>query len=376
MARASDYLMVEGYMDVIALHQAGIYGAVAPMGTAVGEAQIAGLLKYNDTLTLCFDGDGAGQRASWRTLEVAMPVLPDGKTLKFLNLPNNHDPDTYIKAHGADAMREQIKHAKSTADYVYEVLSARHDLSSPENKARAIAELKELTAKLPKGSSFRWWLNNDFWQRLSGKNKRPTPDATNYTPKTDGNTQLYLCLLYAPEILLNDPLLALLQSSGVAQAHTPYLSHLARQNLAIPPLPTWQDLDENLAIITQTIGMILNMAQAGNMAHFDLHDKSAPAIDGKAHLIMASLPNSDLQAHLSHAWREFFYHNQHHYLHQMELLFNELLCQRLTDVLKKQGESVKNIVLSEIYKRRLQNLIHWDSQNTKASVASLMEKNL
>lgn len=376
MARASDYLMVEGYMDVIALHQAGIYGAVAPMGTAVGEAQIAGLLKYNDILTLCFDGDEAGQRASWRTLEVAMPALPDGKTLKFLTLPDNHDPDTYVKAHGADAMREQIKNAKSVADYVHEVLSTRHDLSSPENKARATAELKELTAKLPKGSSFRWWLNNDFWQRLNGKSKRPTRDVTNYTPKTDGNTQLYLCLLYAPEILLNDPLLTLLNSSGVAQAHTPYLPHLARQNLAIPPLPTWQDLDENLAIITQTIGMILNMAQVGSMAHFDLHDKSAPAIDGKAHLIMASLPNSDLQAHLSHVWREFFHHNQHHYLHQMELLFNELLCQRLTDVLKKQGESVKNIVLSEIYKRRLQNLIHWDSQHTKASVASLMERTL
>lgn len=63
-------------MDVIALYQAGIYGAVAPMGTAANEGQIANLLKYNDTLTLCFDGDGAGQRAAWRTLEVAAPYCP------------------------------------------------------------------------------------------------------------------------------------------------------------------------------------------------------------------------------------------------------------------------------------------------------------
>ncbi|OPH37629.1 DNA primase [Moraxella lacunata] len=374
-AKAVDYLMVEGYMDVIALHQAGIYGAVAPMGTAANDKQIAGLLKYNDTLTLCFDGDTAGQRAAWRTLEVAMPVLPDGKTLKFLTLPDGHDPDTYIKAHGVDAMRAQITHAQSMADYIHGVLQNRYDLSLPENKARAVAELKELTAKLPKGSSFRWWLNNDFWARLSGKNHKQTArDTANYHQETDSSTQLYLCLLYAPHIIKDNPLTALLTSSGVADAHKPYLDHLERQGLSVPALPDWQDIDADLAELVRTIDMILDMVDTGAIAQFDLHDKSAPAIDGKAHLIMASLPNVELQHHLSRLWREFFYLNQHHYLEQMALLFNELLCQRLQDVLKKQGENVKNIVLSEIYKRRLQALITWDSQHTKADVATLIEK--
>lgn len=78
-------------------------------------------------------------------------------------------------------MRAQITHAQSMADYIHGVLQNRYDLSLPENKARAVAELKELTAKLPKGSSFRWWLNNDFWARLSGKNhNKPlgTPPTT------------------------------------------------------------------------------------------------------------------------------------------------------------------------------------------------------
>lgn len=373
-AKAADYLMVEGYMDVIALHQAGICGAVAPMGTAANDMQIAHLLKYNDTLTLCFDGDAAGQRAAWRTLEVAMPALSDDKTLKFLTLPDNHDPDTYIKEHGADAMREQISHAQSIADYVYNILKQRYDLSLPENKARATAQLKELTAKLPKGSSFRWWLNNDFWQRLSNKSPRTKSDIVNYTADIDGNTQLHLCLLYAPEILLANPLSALLQKSGVADAHTPYLPHLQRHNLDIPKLPTWQDLDDDLAKLVATIEMILQMSNHDDMAHFNIHDKTAPAIDGMAHLIMASLPDARLQAHLSRAWREFFHLNQHHYLSQIELLFNELLCQRLTDVLKKQGENANNIILSEIYKRRLHTLITWDNQHTKANVATLMEK--
>lgn len=373
-AKATNYLMVEGYMDVIALHQAGIDGAVAPMGTAANDKQIAELLKYNDTLTLCFDGDGAGQRAAWRTLEVAMPVLPDGKTLQFLTLPDGHDPDTYIKAHGADAMRAQITHAQSMADYIHGMLQNRHDLSLPENKARAVAELKELTAKLPKGSSFRWWLNNDFWTRLSGKNKKATHDTANYHQEMDSNTQLYLCLLYAPHIVKNNLLSTLLTSSGVADAHKPYLNHLKRQELSVPALPNWQDIDADLAELVRTIEMILNMADTGAITQFDLHDKSAAAIDGKAHLIMASLPNAKLQHHLSRLWRDFFYLNQHHYLEQMALLFNELMCQRLQNVLKKQGENAKNIVLSEIYKRRLHTLIAWDSQHTKADVATLIEK--
>ena len=109
-------------MDVIALYQVGIYGAIASMGTAINESQISRLLTLNPTLTLSFDGDSAGQKAAWRTLEVALPVLADEKELRFLTLPNNHDPDTFIKSQGADAMREQIANAMPLSQYIFAYL--------------------------------------------------------------------------------------------------------------------------------------------------------------------------------------------------------------------------------------------------------------
>ncbi|MEO1849041.1 MAG: DNA primase, partial [Psychrobacter sp.] len=153
--RANDWLVVEGYMDVIALYQAGIYGAVASMGTAINESQISRLLTLNPTLTLSFDGDSAGQKAAWRTLEVALPVLADDKELRFLTLPNNHDPDTFIKSHGSDAMREQISQAMPLSQYIFAYLSERYDMSLAEGKAKLMSQVRSLTTALPKGSSFR-----------------------------------------------------------------------------------------------------------------------------------------------------------------------------------------------------------------------------
>lgn len=374
-AKAVNYMMVEGYMDVIALHQAGIYGAVAPMGTAANENQIAHLLKYNDTLTLCFDGDEAGQRAAWRALEVAAPVLPDGKQLKFLTLPDNHDPDTYIRLYGKDAMQNAINGALSTSEYIFAILKQTYDLSQPENKAAAMAKLKELTQKFPKGSSFKWWLNSDIYQKLSGKKtKHSDTHAINYNNHLSPTLQLHLCLLYAPDILLGDPLQFIYQDAKIDVAHHLYADRLTKHNLSVPDLPTWQDIgDDSLMDLIQTIQAILTQAKA-DVLEFDTTDKRACAIDGRAHLIMASLPNTNHQMLLAKVWREFFHQTQHHSLTDIQLLFRELLCQILQDAFKKQRESSQNLLLSEIHKRRLQALTLWDNAHTKSSVATLLEK--
>lgn len=372
-AKASSYLLVEGYMDVIALHQAGIYGAVAPMGTAANERQIASLLKYNDTLTLCFDGDSAGQRAAWRALEVAAPVLPDGKQLKFLTLPNNHDPDTYIKAHGVHAMQAAIAGALSTSDYIFATLEQNYDLSQPENKAAAMATLKELTQKLPKGSSFKWWLNNDIYQKLSGKKTNKSSKLINYQGNIDGNTQLCLCLLYAPQLLQDDPLNNILNSANVHHSHQPYMDRLEKLGIDAPALPTWHTLDNAmLAELVTTIQTILTQAQQG-VIDFDTQNQSISAINERAHLLLASLPTA-LQNNLSKEWQEFFYQTQQHTLGDVRLLFHELLCQILQNHFKKQHKNSDNLIISEIYKRRLQALVHWDSTHTKNSVATLLER--
>lgn len=358
LARATDFLVVEGYMDVIALYQAGIYGAVAPMGTAVNEQQIDHLLKYNSTLTLCFDGDTAGQRAAWRTLEVSAPILNDGRQLKFLTLPDGHDPDSHIKAFGADKTRQAISHAQSTSDYVFDVLSARHDISTPEGKAMAMANLKELTAKFPKGSSFKWWLNNDIYQKLNQKRQNNAPDTKRYISEIDSGLQLCLCLLHAPTLLTNDPLHTLLCVSGVQTAHNVYAKRLHDTNLEIPKLPTWQELDNELGELVVTIEKILSHPNPP----INLSDSTPAIIDQRAHFIMASLTNTNLQAKLIKAWREFFHQTQHHHLTDIRPLFDELLCQALQDAIKKAREHSKNLVISEIHKRRLTALSQWDNE--------------
>ncbi|MGO2386385.1 MAG: DNA primase, partial [Psychrobacter sp.] len=199
--RADSWLVVEGYMDVIALYQAGIYGAIASMGTAINESQISRLLTLNPTLTLSFDGDSAGQKAAWRTLEVALPVLADDKELRFLTLPNNHDPDTFIKSQGSDAMREQIANAMPLSQYIFAYLSERYDLSLAEGKAKLMSQVRSLTTALPKGSSFRYLLNNDVYQKLGGRRSQNV-EAKDALLDFDGDMtisqQLQLCFLFQP----------------------------------------------------------------------------------------------------------------------------------------------------------------------------------
>lgn len=362
-AKANNYMMVEGYMDVIALHQAGIYGAVAPMGTAANEGQIANLLKYNDSLTLCFDGDEAGQRAAWRTLEIAAPILSDGKQLKFLTLPDSHDPDTYIKMYGVDSMQRQIESAVSTSDYIFEVLSSRYDISLPENKATAMARLKELTAKFPKGSSFKYWLNNDIYQKLSTKDTRKERyhiDKANYEASINRNILLYLCLLYAPHILACDPLSNILTQSGVIDVHVDFIDRLEKHELRLPELPTWRGIgDDALMELTCTIMQLNELAKQGLIDSF-LPTNDLQTIDEQAHFIMANLPNEALKDVLAESWREFFGQMVGQKFENIGLFFNELLSQVLAETFKKQHEQSKNIILSEIHKRRLLALQQWD----------------
>ncbi|WII96112.1 CHC2 zinc finger domain-containing protein [Moraxella haemolytica] len=373
-ARANSYIMVEGYMDVIALHQAGIYGAVAPMGTAANEGQIASLLKYNDTLTMCFDGDGAGQRAAWRALEVAAPVLADGKQLKFLTLPDNHDPDTYIKAHGADAMKDEIDGAMSTSDYVFGVLSSRYDVRYPENKAAAMATLKELTAKFPKGSSFKWWLNNDIYQRLGAKKtgERQSIDKANYQHSTNDNLLLYLCLLYAPHIVADDPLTHILTQAGVIDVHVDFIDRLEQHQLHLPPLPTWRSLgDDTLTELTDIIMNLVKLSQRDIIRPLiptaDMH-----AINEQAHFIMASL-SADTRELLANHWAEFFRQMGEQSHDGITALANELLSQMLMETFKQQHEQSKHIILSEIHKRRLLALNQWDKIQ-KDKLATALDK--
>ncbi|NUF14432.1 DNA primase [Acinetobacter lactucae] len=175
--KSSDWLMVEGYMDVIALQQYGITGAVATLGTASNTEHLNILFKQNSRITIAFDGDAAGQKAARRTLEIALPLLNDGRELKFFVLPNDHDPDSLIRREGLENFQKLLQQAPLLSDFVFAHLTGQHDISTPEGKSLVMGELRELTELLPKQGSFRYLLNQSFREKL-GLGKRFTPQIS------------------------------------------------------------------------------------------------------------------------------------------------------------------------------------------------------
>ena len=172
--KAQDWLMVEGYMDVIALQQYGIYGAVATLGTASNTDHLNILFKQNPCITIAFDGDAAGQKAARRTLEIALPLLNDGRELKFFVLPNHHDPDSLIRREGLENFQRLLKQAPLLSDFIFAHLTQNQDIQTPEGKSQVMAELRQLTDLLPKHGSFRYLLSQAFKEKLGfGRQWRP-----------------------------------------------------------------------------------------------------------------------------------------------------------------------------------------------------------
>lgn len=164
--KANQWLMVEGYMDVIALHQNGIYGAVATLGTASNSEHLQQLFKRQPRITLAFDGDQAGQKAVRRTLEIALPLLHDGRELQFFVLPSEHDPDSLIRREGVDTFYQLWRKSPLLSDFLFALLSQNQDISTPEGKGAVMAELRQLAELLPKQGSFRYLLQQFFREKL------------------------------------------------------------------------------------------------------------------------------------------------------------------------------------------------------------------
>lgn len=138
-------LVVEGYMDVVALAQLGVEYAVATLGTATTPFHIQKLLKLTEQVIFCFDGDSAGRRAAWRALENALPHLQDGKQLRFLFLPPEHDPDSYVREYGKAAFERLLdEEALPLSGYLLRELSAQVDLKTQEGRSALLEHAKPL----------------------------------------------------------------------------------------------------------------------------------------------------------------------------------------------------------------------------------------
>ena len=142
-------LVVEGYMDVVMLHQHGCHYAVATLGTATTAMHLGKLLRLADRVVFSFDGDAAGRRAAWRALENALPLLSDTKQLDFLFLPPEHDPDSFVRAEGLEAFEACVRDALPLSSFLLKELAQRADITTPEGRARMQAELKPLVQQMP-----------------------------------------------------------------------------------------------------------------------------------------------------------------------------------------------------------------------------------
>jgi DNA primase len=140
---AGPVIVVEGYMDVIALHRAGFVGAVAPLGTALTERQIEELWRIAPEPILCFDGDAAGLRAAGRAADRALSLLKPGYTLRLASLPEGEDPDTLVLRHGVQAMREILDRARPLAEFLWTLESHAGPLDTPERRAALERRLEE-----------------------------------------------------------------------------------------------------------------------------------------------------------------------------------------------------------------------------------------
>ncbi|MEY5027860.1 MAG: primase [Pseudomonadota bacterium] len=145
-------LVTEGYMDVVALAQLGFPNAVATLGTACTPDHVQKLFKFTDAVVFSFDGDAAGRRAARKALEGALPYATDTRSIKFLFLPAEHDPDSYIRAHGRDGFAEQIRQAEPLSRFLIEAASADCDLRSAEGRARLSSQARPLWSLLPDGA--------------------------------------------------------------------------------------------------------------------------------------------------------------------------------------------------------------------------------
>jgi DNA primase len=144
-------IVVEGYLDVIALHQYGITGAVATLGTAINKKHIQKLLRYTPTLIFCFDGDKAGQKAAWKALCTSLPFLRDDICIKLFTLPPEHDPDSLIRKIGTESFQQSIKGTQEITTLLFEHLKAEHDFNSLSGKSRFAKAAMELINTMPTG---------------------------------------------------------------------------------------------------------------------------------------------------------------------------------------------------------------------------------
>lgn len=161
LRRLDRLLVVEGYMDVIALAQHGIHEAVATLGTATNQDSLQALLRHVRHVIFCFDGDNAGFRAADRAMENALELMADGLHLQFLMLPEGEDPDTLVRKEGPDAFRKRIEGAAPLSRFLFDRQSEGLDLNLPEHRGELRARVEPMLNRMPRST-----LRDAMWHEM------------------------------------------------------------------------------------------------------------------------------------------------------------------------------------------------------------------
>ena len=181
--KKQEIIVVEGYLDVIAMAQAGIDRAVAPLGTALTERQIEILWRYAPEPVCCFDGDGAGQKAAVRAAERVLPLLKPGFSLRFITLPDDLDPDEYIKEHGKASLEDFLQtQYRPLFKQLWQMLLNGRDLSTPERKAGLKKEIEEQIEKIAH-QDVKYYYRQEFKTALQKLFAPENPPSPAFTPK-------------------------------------------------------------------------------------------------------------------------------------------------------------------------------------------------
>jgi DNA primase len=206
--RLERLIVVEGYMDVVSLHQAGVTQAVATLGTATTNEHAELLFRAAPDVFFCFDGDRAGRSAAWRALESVLPRMRDGRQAFFLFLPEGEDPDSLVRKEGREAFEARLKNATPLSEYFYAYLSHDVNVATLDGRARLAEHAKPLLAKLPDGA-FRDLMYAELEKRtgVRGETSRTMP-APRRDAASPGGAPRRTLVRSAIAMLLANPALA------------------------------------------------------------------------------------------------------------------------------------------------------------------------
>ncbi|CAI0960905.1 DNA primase [Serratia marcescens] len=244
-------LVVEGYMDVVALAQFGIDYAVASLGTSTTAEHIQLLFRATDNVVCCYDGDRAGREAAWRALETALPYLNDGRQLRFMFLPDGEDPDTLVRKEGKEAFEQRMELAQPLSTFLFESLLPQVDLSSPDGRAKLSTLALPLITQVP-GETLRLYLRQELGNKLgllddSQLDKLMPKQAENANPYQAPQLKRTTMRILIGLLVQNPQLATLIPSleglEQTKQAGLPLFVELVQTCLAQPGLTTGQLLE-------------------------------------------------------------------------------------------------------------------------------------